>query len=91
MIDVKEIDLSPGKISSKSFGLITSYAANTNQGIVRDYNEDRVSVVINKNKPKFYHNPVPWPIISYFGVFDGYAGNKCTEFMRNNLLLYKKK
>ena len=88
MIDDKEIDLSPGKISSKSFGLITSYAANTNQGIVRDYNEDRVSVVINMNKPKFYHNPVSWPKVSYFGVFDGHAGNKCAEFMRDNLLIY---
>ena len=83
-----QIALSPGKISSKSFGLITSYAANTNQGIVRDYNEDRVSVVINMNKPKFYNNSNPWPKVSYFGVFDGHAGNKCAEFMRDNLLIY---
>ena len=88
MIDDEEIALSPGKISSKSFGLITSYAANTNQGIVRDYNEDRVSVVINMNKPKFYNNSSPWPKVSYFGVFDGHAGNKCAEFMRDNLLIY---
>ncbi len=31
----------PGKISSKSFGIIVSYAVFTNQGIVRNYNEDR--------------------------------------------------
>ena len=88
MIDEPSIPLSPGKISAKSFGLITSYAANTNQGIVRDYNEDRVSVIINMNKPKYYNSFSPWPKISYFGVFDGHAGNKCAEFLRDNLLNY---
>ena len=88
MIDDPNIPLSPGKISAKSFGAITSYAANTNQGIVRDYNEDRVSVIINMNKPKYYTSSLPWPKISYFGVFDGHAGNKCAEFLRDNLLNY---
>ena len=88
MIDDPSIPLSPGKISAKSFGLITSYAANTNQGIVRDYNEDRVSVIINMNKPKYYNSLFPWPKISYFGIFDGHAGNKCAEFLRDNLLNY---
>ena len=88
MIDDPNIPLSPGKISAKSFGVITSYAANTNQGIVRDYNEDRVSVIINMNKPKYYNSSTPWPKISYFGVFDGHAGNKCAEFLRDNLLNY---
>ena len=88
MIDDDGIPLSPGKISAKSFGVITSYAANTNQGIVRDYNEDRVSVIINMNKPKYYTSSTPWPKISYFGVFDGHAGNQCAEFLRDNLLIY---
>ena len=88
MLDDEGIPLSPGKISAKSFGVITSYAANTNQGIVRDYNEDRVSVIINMNKPKYYTSTEPWPKISYFGVFDGHAGNKCAEFLRDNLLNY---
>ena len=35
------------KISTRDFGIIKGYAANTSQGIVRDYNEDRVSIVIN--------------------------------------------
>ena len=78
--------LNQGKISSKSFGVITSYAANTHQGIVRNYNEDRVSIIINMNKLPNYKSLIPWPKISYFAIFDGHAGNKCAEYLRENLL-----
>ena len=37
MIDTFVKNFSKSKISSRSFGVIKSYAANTNQGIVRDY------------------------------------------------------
>ena len=89
MIDNNQIEnFNNGKISTKSFGVIKSYAANTNQGIVRDYNEDRVSIVINMAMPKKYNNSIPWPKVSYFGIFDGHAGSKCAEFLRDNLLNY---
>ena len=39
------------KFASKTHGLITSYAANTHQGIQRNYNEDRVSIILNMTKP----------------------------------------
>ena len=88
MVDSNLHNFSASKISSRTFGLIKSYAANTNQGIVRDYNEDRVSIIINMNRPEYYTSSCPWPKISYFGVFDGHAGNKCAEFLRDNLLKY---
>lgn len=37
----------PTKCSVRENGIIFGYAANTNQGIIRDYNEDRVSIVLN--------------------------------------------
>ena len=88
MIDDSSVSIPQSKISIKSYKYITSYAANTFKGIVRDYNEDRVSIVINLNKPKFCEYNEPWPKIAYFGVFDGHAGNKCADFLRNNLLSY---
>ena len=77
----------PGKVSTRSYGPIKAYAANTNQGIVRDYNEDRVSIIININQPNFSKNKkANWPKASYFSIFDGHGGNKCAEFLRDNLL-----
>ena len=79
----------PGKVSTKSYGPIKAYAANTNQGIARDYNEDRVSIIININQPNNNNKEkekIIWPKASYFSVFDGHGGNKCAEFLRDNLL-----
>ena len=35
------------KISSKAFGMVRAFAANTNVGIVRKANEDRISIILN--------------------------------------------
>jgi hypothetical protein len=31
---------------------VAGYGANTNQGIIRNYNEDRVAIILNIMKPK---------------------------------------
>jgi protein phosphatase PTC2/3 len=51
----------PTKASSKKVGVIKSYAANTNQGIMREYNEDRVSIILNLAKPKNKPEAMDWP------------------------------
>jgi len=71
------------KTSKKTMGLIKSYGVNTYQGIVRNYNEDRVSIIINMNKPKNFLKK--WPKISFFGIYDGHGGEGCSEFLRDNL------
>ena len=88
IMNIKMLNFIPGKISSKSFGLINSYAANTNQGIDRNYNDDRVKIMINMNRPANYVNKSQWPLISYFAIFDGHNGEHCAEFLRKNLLQY---
>ena len=76
----------PTKASQKKCGVIKSYAANTNQGIIRDYNEDRVSIILNILKPKSkQHLTVEWPQICFFGVFDGHGGAACADYLRDNL------
>ena len=88
IMNVKMNNFQPGRISSKSFGLINAYAANTNQGIDRNYNDDRVKIMINMNRPNNYRKKAPWPLISFFAIFDGHNGDHCAEFLRQNLLQY---
>lgn len=74
------------KFASKTHGLITSYAANTHQGIQRNYNEDRVSIILNMTRPP--NKPVTtkeWPKCSYFAIYDGHGGNQCADFLKDNL------
>jgi protein phosphatase PTC2/3 len=77
----------PTKASQKKCGHIKSYAANTNQGIIREYNEDRVSIILNILKPKQKQLPagVEWPQVCFFGVFDGHGGAACADYLRDNL------
>ena len=72
------------KTSKKKMGLIKSYAVNTYQGIIRTYNEDRVSIIVNMNKPRGYYKKI-WPRVSFFGIFDGHGGEACSEYLRDNL------
>jgi len=75
----------PPRISKSKNGLIKSYAANTNQGLLRDYNEDRVSIILNVAKPENKKTLEKWPKISFFGVFDGHGGANWADFLRDNL------
>ena len=77
------------KHSDNSFDLICGYGVNTYKGIIRNYNEDRVSIVVNAKKPGINNDyQKNWPNISFFGIYDGHAGNKCSEYLKNNLHNY---
>ena len=71
------------KHSLKSLGNIRAYSANTYQGIIRNYNEDRVAIILNISKPPNYIGT--WPKCSLFGVYDGHGGNLCADFLRDKL------
>ncbi len=72
----------PSKYASKKNGVVSSYAANTHQGIVRNYNEDRVSIILNIIKPKF-KDIENWPRCSFFGIYDGHGGAACADYLRD--------
>ena len=80
-------DYQSAKFSAKRNGIVAAYGANTNQGIVRNYNEDRVAIILNIMRPKS-KPPKPgqtWPKCSFFGVYDGHGGNSCADFLRDYL------
>jgi len=74
----------PTKCSVKENGIVMAYAANTNQGLVRNYNEDRVSIILNISKPTSRGGEA-WPRCSFFGVYDGHGGSACADFLRDHL------
>lgn len=79
------------KCSYKRHGIVKAYAANTNQGLVRNYNEDRVSIILNITNPNPPgKNKEDWPKCSFFGVYDGHGGVACADFLRDNLHQYVK-
>lgn len=88
LIDKEDLPkLEPSKCSSKKNGVIKAYAANTHQGLIRNYNEDRVAIILNIIKPA-NKKTIEWPSCSYFAIYDGHGGSKCAEFLRDNLHHY---
>ena len=52
--------------------------------MVRNYNEDRVSIILNIIKPKFKQIDY-WPRCSFFAIYDGHGGAGCADFLRDQL------
>jgi len=65
------------RTSTKGNGIVKGYAVNTNEGISRNYNEDRVSVILNisKNGIKSF----------FFAIYDGHGGSNCCDFLSDHL------
>ncbi len=74
------------KCSTKSLGYIRAYAANTYQGIIRNYNEDRVSIILNIARSNNFLGI--WPKCSFFGIYDGHGGSLCADFLKDHLHSY---
>ena len=78
----------PVHCSVRSHGPVKGFAVCTNQGLVRSYNEDRVSITLGAIKPANKQNVDHWPSVNIFGVMDGHGGAKCAEFLRDNFHQY---
>ncbi len=72
------------KHSTKPLSIINAFAANSTQGLVRSYNEDRVSILINV-LPDPNRASIAWPKCYLFAVYDGHGGSNCADFLRDNL------
>jgi len=67
--------------------VVSAYAANTHNGIIRPYNEDRISIVLDMKKN--HGTPKAQPLVdkkvSFFAIFDGHGGAGCPDFLRDHL------
>ncbi len=80
-------NLDPAKKGTKQTGVISTFGVNTHYGTVRDYNEDRVSIILNVVNP-YFSSTAKWPKTSLFGIYDGHGGHSCAEFLKENLHQY---
>jgi protein phosphatase 2C family protein 2/3 len=53
-----------------------AYGANTHNGIIRSYNEDRISIVLDLKRPDqvIKEQHVSDSKIMFFAIFDGHGG-----------------
>lgn len=70
--------------SSNQFFNICGYGSNSYNGKIKSYNEDMAKIIINYPKQVIINNNPISPNISYFGVFDGHGGDKCSKFLKEN-------
>ena len=71
---------------------IKAFAANSYKGKYLLENQNKIIIILNVEKNKKIVNY--WPInFSLFGLYDGFFGNKCSEFLSENLhnnIIYNK-
>lgn len=72
--------LEQSKSSTTNFKIIRAYAVNTSRGIIRNYNEDRVAIILNIMKPDDKDCKY-WPNCSFFGVNFCSLSNRYTMVM----------
>ena len=75
-------DFPTAEYSKEPFFNISGYGYNSYNGKVKKYNEDRIKVMVNYQLKKYVKIK---PNISYFSIFDGHSGKKCSDFLRDNL------
>ena len=75
------------KHSIGQIGNIVGFGVNSYNGKVKKNNEDRIKIVASHiaqskiNPEKKFH-------VSYFSIFDGHAGKKCSDFLRAHFFDY---
>lgn len=66
-------------LKSFKYSYVEEYAYNTHNGIVRNYNEDSVSIIPKLNRRG-----------DFFAIFDGHGGKNCSLFLQQNFHTYIK-
>ena len=62
---------------------ISCYAVNTYKGLMKNHNEDKVSIIHSIAKSKDFNGY--WPKCSFLGLYNGKFGKSCSNFLRDEL------
>lgn len=74
------------RVILKQYKMIHSFAVTTHRGTVRNYNEDRVSILLNVQQNLQNGTKVEQgENFSMFSIFDGHGGYGCCNFLKDNL------
>ena len=76
------------EISSNAFGKICGYGANSYNGLLKSFNEDKIKVILDYKLNKIINDVngnIIFPNISYFAIYDGHGGSKCSTFLQEKL------
>ena len=76
------------ELSPYPFNKIVGYGANSYHGISKNFNEDKLRIVYDyklRNSLNIANGSMIYPCISYFGLYDGHGGSKCSTFVQEKL------
>ena len=74
-----------------NLNIVSGYAGNSFNGIVRKYNEDKIRMISDyklNRTIKTKKGEILDPKINYFAIYDGHGGKKCSSFLQENLHKY---
>lgn len=71
----------------ESVDWIKGFASKTDKGCIRNYNEDRICIIANVERPDHIAEGL-WPKCSFFAIYDGHGGSSCPDFLKDNLHQY---
>ncbi|OMJ77787.1 hypothetical protein SteCoe_22537 [Stentor coeruleus] len=72
------------KVSTTRCGVVYGYAANSYRGLARYRKLDSISLIANLPCPKTMPENI-WPRSSYYAIYDGHSGKKCSKYLRDHL------
>ena len=80
--DNEQLEIKNLKI--KANNIIKGISFFSRKGVVRAYNEDKITVLYNISKPENKYTD-KWPFCCFFGIYDGHNGTQCAEYLKDNL------
>lgn len=90
--NIEQIRIPLAKCVVKPYGNVAGFAVNSINGLVKSFNEDRITVLMNA-QDKFERLKVKkLRQCNYFGLYKGHGGQECSEFAKeklHNILLSK--